>query len=244
MGNELIPADVFGDVSPLADATVFEELGNSSKFLRRIDLKSKGVLIDTGKVKPGHYCVVKSSQEADDLGDSIDILPLTLRSKAIDMSDTNQIIVTYDRGSELFDDIEKRASVKDSRCQYGVSFLIIERSTAKMYELFLGSTSNRREVPTLLDFLPHTAADIKRRNKKGVEPHGPLPLTMKSKRVESKVNGWSWFVMVPKPCSNPFTKDQIPAQDAIKAEMERFMHPDDGNKPEVETKAGGAQRAR
>ena len=235
MSDALIPADVYGDISTqVASDDDFNDLGSSSKFLRRIELKSKGALIDTGKVGPGHYCIVKSSEDADDLGDSIDVLPLARRPKAIDMNDTEQIVVTYDRKSVLFKDIEKRAQLPNSRCQFGASFLVVERSTGQLYELFLGSASNRREVGTVSDFLPLHAADIERRGLEGQEPHSALPLTLKSKRVENKKNNWSWFVMVPKPCSNPFTANQVPSPEVLKAEIAKFLNPDDGNKPEVE----------
>jgi len=235
MSESLIPADVFGDISTqVATDEDFDNLGASSTFLRRIELKSKGALIDTGKVKPGHYCIIKSKEEADDLGDSIDILPLARRPKAIDMNDDEQIVVTYDRNSDLFKDIEKRSWQSNSRCQFGASFLVVERSTGQLYELFLGSASNRREVGAVSDFLPLSDVDIKRRDLTGQESHGPLSLTMKSKRVENKKKGWSWFVMVTKPCSNKFTKNQIPSADVLKAEIAKFLNPDDGNKPEVE----------
>ncbi len=203
MSESLIPADVFGEISTqVATDEDFDNLGSSSVYLRRIELKSKGALIDTGKVKPGHYCIIKSSEDADDLGDSIDVLPLARRPKAIDMNDMEQIVVSYDRNSDLFKDIEKRSSQTDSRCQFGASFLVVERSTGQLYELFLGSASNRREVGSISDFLPLSEVDIKRRGLTGQKPHGPMPITVKSKRVENKKKGWSWFVMVPKPCSN------------------------------------------
>jgi hypothetical protein len=243
--SDLIPAGVFGEISTqTADDSDFKDM-SSGGYLRRIELKSKGVLIDEGIVKPGHYCVVRSSKDADDLGNSIEVLPLARRAKAIDMSDSQQIIVTYDRKSDLFKNIEKRSGQKNSRCQFGASFLVAERTTGKLFELFLGSASNRREVGTVSDFLPLSAADIKRRGLTEVEPHGPLPMTLKSKRVENKANNWSWFVMVPTACGNTFTEKQIPALEVIKEEIEKFLAPDDGNQPEVSPKnEGGKQRAR
>lgn len=240
--SDLIPADVYGEVSTqVADDKDFD-LGGSGGFLRRIELKSKGALIDTGKVRPGHYAIIKSSEDADDLGDSIDVLPLARRPKAIDMSDPEKIVVTYNRGSDLFKDIEKRSGQQNSRCQFGASFLVVERTTGQQFELFLGSSSNRREVGTLSDFLPLSKADIDRRGLKDTKPHGPLAVTLKSKLVSNKQKGWSWFVMVPKPCSNPFTKDQIPSLEVIKEEIEKFLKPDDGNQPEVTPQDEGAKK--
>jgi hypothetical protein len=245
MSNDLIPQDVYGAVSTqVGTDEAFNSL-SSGKFIRRLELKSKGALIDKGIVGPGHYCVAKSSEEADDLGNSIDIMPLARRPKAIDMSDSEQIIVTFDFDSPVFKDIEKRSAQQNSHCQFGASFLVVERSTGQLYELFLGSASNRRVVGDISDFLPLTAQDIENRGLKGEKPRGPLALTLKSKLVEKKEKKWSWFVMVPVPCANPFTKDQVPAGDLIKAEIAKFLNPDDGNKPEVSpADTGSAKRAR
>lgn len=243
MSNDLIPADVFGAISTQVGTDEdFADLGTTTKFLQRLELKSKGVLIDIGKVKPGHYAVIKSSEDADDLGDTIDILVVARKPKAIDMNDPEQIIVTYERHGDVFKDIEQRAGKANSRCQYGATFLIIERSTARCYEFFCGSASNRREIPTLSDYMPITAEQIKARQLEGVKPHGPLALTLKSKRVENKARGFSWFVPVPKPCSNPFTAEQIPPADVIRQEIEKFLKPDE-NGPKVESGAT-AGRAR
>lgn len=232
MANDLIPADVFGEISTqVGDDSDFE--GFASGFLKRLELKSKGALIDLGKVKPGHYCVIKSSEDADDLGWSVDLLVLARKPKAIDMSDTDQIVISHDRNSEVFKYIEKQSEVRDSRCQFGATFLVVERSTAQMYELFCGTKSSRREIPTISDYMPLTAAQIKSRGLKGVKPHGPLTLTLKSKRTENKKKGYSWFVPVPQACSNPFTVDQIPPPEKIKEEIEKFLTPDDSD-PEVE----------
>ncbi len=245
MSNELIPMGVFGEISTQVASDVdFSDLGSGGNFLRRLELKSKGKLIDTEKVKPGHYAVIKSSEDADDLGDTIDILPIARRPKAIDMSDSDQIVVTYERQSDLFKQIEKKAGQPNSRCQFGASFLVAERSTGKLYELFLGSASNRREVGTVSNFLPLTAKQIEERELEGEKPHGPLPLTLKSKRVENKTQGFSWFVIVPQPCSNPFTNDQIPSTEVIKDEIDKFLHPDDGNQPQKQPEGSGKKRAR
>lgn len=242
MSNELIPADVYGDISTqVGTDDDFAGLGSSSQYLERLELKSKGALIDTGKVKPGHYAVIKSSQDADDLGDTIDILVLARKPKAIDMNDPEQIVVTYDRHGDVFKDIEQRAGTPNSRCQYGATFLIVERSTAKCYEFFCGSASNRREIATLSDYMPITAEQIKARKLEGKKPHGPLALTLRSKRVENKKRGFSWFVPVPMPCNNPFTAKQIPSTDTIREEIEKFLKPDERG-PEVESGKKGRAR--
>ena len=62
--NDLIPAGVFGEVSTQVESDSFFEDMESGGFLRRIDLKSKGALIDKGIVLPGHYCIVCRHRES------------------------------------------------------------------------------------------------------------------------------------------------------------------------------------
>jgi len=215
----MIPTDVFGEISTeVDDDKDFADM-SSSPFLQRLELKSKGALIDSGKVRPGGYAIIKSSDDAVDLGSSVDILPLARRAKAIDMSDKKNVVVSYDRSSDVFASIEKRSSQQDSHCQFGSSFLVVERRTGKMYELFLGSKSNRRETGTISNYLPQVV------NGERVQPQ---PLTLKSKHIKNEEKGYSWFVIVPTPCSNPFTKDQIPDGDLIRAEIEKFKAPAEG----------------
>jgi hypothetical protein len=241
MSNELIPADVIGVVTQVANDEDFADLGKSG-FLQRIELKSRGELIDTGVVKPGHYCISKGNGEAEDIGASIDVLVIARRPKAIDMTDKENLIICYDRKSDVFRDIEKRSYEQNSHCQFGASFLVVERSTGGLYELFLGSKSNRLETNTIsaaMAISPEKAEQL------GEKPRGPIPLTLKSERITKKKEGWSWFVIKPTPCSNPFTKDQVPKAEVIKDEVKKFLDPDSGKKQDVKaTEPGKEKRAR
>jgi hypothetical protein len=193
MAKDLIKAAVFENLpAQMGDDDDFKDLSQASDFLRRLQLVSKGKYVDSKQVGPGSYAVIIDGDKAQDLGDKIDILVLARRPKALDMSDVSQVIVSYDKNSDLFQDIAVRSGVKDSGCQYGVSFLIIERSTGCLYEFFCGSKSLRREIPTLSAYMPLSAAQIEARGLKEVEPHGPLPLTMGSKHI--KTARYSWFV--------------------------------------------------
>ena len=248
MSNELIPMDVLGEVSTQVGSDEDFAALSTGGFLQRIELKSKGKLIDKRIVLPGHYAVIKSADDAVDLGDSIDIMPLARRMKAIDMSDNAHIVVSYDCNSDLFKDIEERSAVQNSHCQFGASLLVIERSTGKLYELFLGSKSHRKIGAEIMYHLPVSAADIATAEANGnepraTEPRSALPVTLKSKNKTNEEKGYSWFVIVPTPCSNPFSKSQVPNLDKIREEGAKFINPDDGNKPEVETtKAGGKKK--
>ena len=72
--------------------------------------KSKANL--KGLIPTGHYGIPESDEEIIDLGDSVDLLPLARRPKAIDMSDMEALVISYDMESEEFKRIA--AEVKPS----------------------------------------------------------------------------------------------------------------------------------
>lgn len=225
MSNELIPADVLASVpsTQLGDDSQFTSLSQSSEFLRRIQLISKGKYVDSRQCQGGDFAVIMDSETAKPIGDSIDILVLARRPKALDMSDLEAVIVSYDPNSDLFKDIQARSAESDSGCQYGVSFLIAERSTASLYEFFCGSVSLRRETDTIWAYSAKTKEQIEKFNLKGFVPGQPKPLTLKSKNVRKKT--YSWFVPKVQDCSTPFTKNQVPSPEVIQKELERFLNP-------------------
>jgi hypothetical protein len=238
--NELIPASVLANVpAQMGDDSDFQDLSQGGGYLRRLQLVSKGKYVDSGQVKPGNYAIIIDGDNAQDLGNSVDVLVVSRRPKALDMSDKSQIVVSYDKKSELFQEIAAKSEEKDSGCQYGASFLVIERSTGALYELFCGSVSARREVDTISGYMAVTAEQIKARDLKGVEPHGPLPATLTSKYIQSRYN---YFVPEVHDCSTPFTAQQVPEEAVIVKEMDKFVHP-----PKDDTKVvknDGNRRAR
>ena len=90
------------------------------------------------------------------------------------------------------------------------SFLVFERGTGRFLEFFCGSKSTRSEAKKLYPFLPLTTADIARQQAAGndvdgLEPHGPLPLTLKSRLVEKGT--YSWHVPVVVKCWQSLHQD-------------------------------------
>jgi hypothetical protein len=167
----------------------FAELTKSTEYIGRLQLYTKGKAINKGLVRPGHYGIPETDEEVIDLGDSIDLVPLTRRPKAIDMTDTDAVIVNYDLESDEFKRIAAQSLEKESHCMCGPSFLVLERSTGRFLEFFCGSKSTRSEAKKVYPFLPLMAADIARQMAAGndvasLEPHGPLPLTLRSRLVE------------------------------------------------------------
>lgn len=219
---------------------VYAELAKGTEFLARLQLFTKGKAIDRGLIKPGHYGIPESAEDIVDLGDSIDLLILARRPKAIDMSDTEAIIVSHNNESPEFKRIAAQSLEKESSCMYGPSFLVYERSSARFLEFFCGSKSTRAEAKKIYPFLPLTAADIKARQLVDQEPHGPLPMTLKSKHVEK--GKWSWHVPVVVKCSTPFTK--LPAGEKIVNEIVKFIAPQADGVERVEEPAPTGKKAR
>jgi hypothetical protein len=126
--------------------------------------------------------------------------------------------------SEEFKRIAAKSAESDSHCQYGPSFLVYERSTKRFLEFFCGNKSSRIEAKKLFPFLPLSQADInaKAENGNGVgdlKPHGPIPVTLKTKVAENRKG--TWHVPVVVMCASPFTA--LPSDDVIRREITKFL---------------------
>jgi len=242
MSNDLIPFEI--DDLPLSTEVVTEdqlaELSKGVDFLQRIQLITKGKYVDTGKITPGRYGVPQTGgEEIMDLGPQIDILPLSVRPKALDMRDREAVVAVYDMESKAFAEIKEAAAQPGGGCMWGPSFLVIERSTNQFYELFMGNKSARAESGNLIKFLAVSKESAARR---GVESHGPMPCTLKVRYAKRGPHGW--HVPVVTRCSEPFV--DLPNVDAIREQVVKFNAAKDNgiqNVTEEETKAS-RKRAR
>ena len=176
--------------------------------------------------KPGHYGLVMSKDQVVDLGDSIDILVLARRAKAVDFSVKDDQIISYDRNSKDFKDIQERSEQAELKAKnkWGVSFLVLERGTGRLAEFFCNTASLRPEAGKLFDFMTLTADDIERKEAADIDvsklqPHGPLPVTLKSRLKERGEQ--SWHVPIVLPCSTPITRG--PDVEEIAAEIAKFI---------------------
>ncbi len=220
---------------------VYDDLAKGGDFLSRLQLYTKGKAIDKGLIKPGHYGIPVSEEEITDLGDSIDLLVIGRRPKAIDMTDKEAIIVVHDHNSSEFQRIAIQSNEKESHCMYGPSFLVFERATGKFYEFFCGSKSTRTEAKKIYPFMPLAQGDIDARGLKDQEPHGPLPMTLKSRYVEK--GSFSWHVPVVQKCSVPFKNE--PSIEVMVKELTKFLTFKDGEQVEkVQEPEGKKKRAR
>ncbi len=229
----------------LGSDEAYEELSRGGDFLARLQLFTKGKPIDTGKIRPGHWGIPEGEDEIIDMGDSVDVLPLARRPKALDMSDKSAVIASYDEQSAEFKRIAAKSMETGSGCQHGVSFLVFERSTKRFCELFFGNKSSRPEAKKVYAFLPLTQGDIDRKKAAGHDvtglvPHGPVPITLKVRLAENKKG--SWHVPVVVKCSTPF--QQVPPIGTVVREIEKFLEVKSGGVERVQEPEGRKARAR
>lgn len=223
--NALIPLDLNQLPSTqVGTDDMFADLAKSQQFLGRLQLYTKGAAVNKRLVAPGEYGIPESGDEITRLGDSVDVIVLARRPKALDMGDKDAIISNYDPETDQFKDIANRSGKPNSGCMYGPSFLVFERTTGRFLEFFCGTKSSRSEAGKIYPFLPLSKTDIERKAAAGVdvskmEEHGPLAMTMKSRLAEAK--DFSWHVPVILPCSTPFNK--LPKPEVVIAEITKFL---------------------
>ena len=203
-----------------------EEVAQGSDFLPRIQLITKGKYVDTSKIGAGHWGIpLPGGDDIDDLGPKIDIIPIAYRPKGLDVSYKDAIIAVYDTEDPEFQRI--KAAPKNTGCMWGPSFLVLERSTGKLYELFFGNKSGRNEAAKLRPFLLSQA---------------PASLGIRYKKMPD----YGWHVPVITKCSEPFDEAAIKVtQEQINDELEKFQNPEKGvQKVDEKTAAQQSKRAR
>ncbi len=209
------------------ELVALEKLSQGSDFLKRIQLYSKGKHVDKKLIESGNFGVPLSAEVIKQLGETVDVLLIERRAKAIDMSDLENLIITYDSTSNEFRRIEGASATKDSGCSYGPSYLVFERVTGKFYEFFCGSKSARIESSAINAYLPVTEAMIEAGVTEETKVRGPKPCTLRAHLVETP--RFTWHVPKAEDCLTPFAK--LPTPEQIGEEVGKFRNPDE---PEVE----------
>jgi len=221
------------------DLRQLDGLSQITTFIPRIQLFTKGKAVDKSLIAIGHYGIPKGGDQIVDLGKSIDVLPFWRKAKAMDMSDTDNLIVVHDAQSDEFKRIVKAAdSQQDSGCAYGPTYLVWERSTGAFYEFFCGTKSARYEAPNINKYLPVTQAMIDAGLTDESEPRGARPLTLGAQYLEK--GRFSWYAPKAEDCLTPF--DKLPTKEQFAAETERFFKPDETGAKVVTEKQSSRKR--
>jgi hypothetical protein len=197
--NQLIPADISGttDLDAFKDA-----VSGGDDYLGRFQLfGSKSDACAEGKIGIGHYGYVKD-QNIDDLGEEIDAVICTWRSKAVDNSG-DQLVINYDAGSETYNEIKKKSFIRDSNCMFGTEFLLWIPSAGVFGTYHMNSKTARRESKKMAPLIGKAA-------------------TFRAILIDPPKSKFKWHGPVVTPCSAQLT---IPELDVLKAEIEKFKNP-------------------
>ena len=196
--NAMIPAELAGGLTKFDDAA-FKDITKSGDYIPRLQLMtSNSKQCKSGDFPTNHYAFIRD-QNFQDLGETLDVLLVTWRAKALEMGE--QVISVFDMASEEFKRIQEKSAEQDSGCMYGPEFLVYLPGLKEFATFFCGSKSARRE-----------AANIKALLTK--------PATLKSKFIETK--RYSWFTVCATPCSTPFDPPDL---DALRKIVEKFNNP-------------------
>lgn len=241
MSTSLVPIEALGSLTTqVGDDSAYTKYSRSGEFLKRLQFFSKAKTLAGGKklVPPGNYGI----PDGDDvrvLGDSIDVIPLARRPKAIDFTNPKQPIVVHDPQNAEFQRIEAESAVKDSQCMSGVAFLVLERTTGELYEFFCGNAGLKRAAAEIAGYLPVTPGDCAARGLSADSARAPEPCTLGSKFVEKKT--WQWHDPTVGRCSTPFVN--VPDVEYLAAEITKFVTEKDSD-AQVVGAADAPKRAR
>ena len=194
--GDLIKLDSGAELAKVDDSA-FDQATKTGDWLSRLQLMtSNSEKCKRGEFPANHYAMVDGSNVID-LGESVDVLLITWRPKAIEMGD--EIITVYDHEHDEFARISAKAGEKDSGCMFGPEFLVWVPSQGKYATFFMGSKSSRREAPNVKALLKNAA-------------------TLKSHLIETKKHSWQSPCV--SPCSTAF---DLPEMDSLNEEAKKFV---------------------
>lgn len=199
--NALIPLDQLGSNDMVKNDTLFKEMIKSGDYLSRLQLNTdNSEICKRGEFPRNHFAVVRD-QEHTDIGETVDVLVVSWRPKALDMRGEN-VVAEHDPDCENFKSIMETSFQKDSQCMYGPEYLVYLPNQKEFLTFFLGSKSARREAPKLQSFIGKAA-------------------TLKPKMCENKKKQ-IWHIPTAVPCSTPF---EIPSIEELKVVVSKFENP-------------------
>jgi hypothetical protein len=215
-----------GDVPGIIDPKTFsvpavpnpyeEDFGvfTSGFFLPRLQLEgSSSKLVKTKKVEAGNYIVIKGKDDFEILGDQIDILVLTYRSKALDLSDLQNISASFEKDSDEFRRIVAASQHKSKGYLYGLEFLVWipdYKGDVKFCTLHMGNPTLRVEA-------------------KNFKPLLGKAVTMKVKIIENAEYAWEAPIILP----NNSGLSAYPSVAEMETQMKIFLDPPKGVVKEI-----------
>lgn len=192
-------------VSVYNDDAAFLDLSKTaSSFLPRLQLfGSTSALVKEGKMPLAHWGFVSGKDDVVDLGTEVDVIPVSIRFKAMDLSG-GDVLSFYNPASTEFRDIQERSQDAESQCMAGNEFLVWVPDRKAFATFYASNSSSKQEAPKIKALLKKAA-------------------TFKVKYVKGKRNSWHAPVVIE--CSDPITN--IPTPELLQSTVETFRNPKD-----------------
>jgi len=183
MSNDLT---TFGGDIPFSQAAIAKPAASQDRdYAARLQLVSKGKMVDKGLARPGSFAVV-DGENVTDLGNSVDCIPLACLDKALDVSG-EEVSVAFGKDNPEYQRIAAEALKPDSGCMFGPVYLLFERTTGSFLELFFNNKSGRVVADRLGALLPISKAAAEAH---GVDARAPQAANVSSKYIEKGRYAW------------------------------------------------------
>lgn len=204
MSTSLVPYTTQLPMSKYVDDGVLNELATGGGFLPRIQLfGSSSDAVKEDKIGQGRYGLVKGKDEIIDLGKEVNVIPLSLRVKAVLMKD-GKVTVRYNPQDPIFQDIKEGFKAGAAGHMCGPEYLLWIDDQKCFTTFHMASKSAVNASPDLTALVKSQA-----------------PATLRVTLAENK-KGQKWHVPVISACSTPL--DYPPEEDAMR-EANRFANP-------------------
>ena len=191
----------------------FDDMASGGDWLPRLMLYSgSSNIVKAGDFPANNYGLTRSKDDTVNLGNEIDVLVLAWRPKAMRI-DGDDISSYYDKETDEFKAAQAESSEKDSGCMYGPEFLVYLVKQGTFATFFMNSKSQRISAKKVR---PYVA-----RCEKPMEEAGK-PATLKIEVIRKK---FVWAVTVCVPCSTPITESELPSDEELAHELDRFENP-------------------
>lgn len=193
----------------LAEDKQFDAISKSFNFLPRLQLFQPTSQQVTGDLADkGEFGIVSGKDVPHRFGDSVELLPVMYRFKALDMSGETPMAFHHKAGETItkpeYLDIVERAKGADSNCSHGPEFLVWVPRAAMFATFHLGSTTAR-----------NSGQDVRALMVKG------LIGTFKSKLLQSKDGKKKWYGFTV--TAYPGGLENSPTQEQLDMEVQRFV---------------------
>lgn len=198
-----------GQNTAIAEDKQFDEISKSFNFLPRLQLfQPTSQQVTSDIATKGEFGIVSGKDVPHRFGESVELLPILYRYKALDMSGETPLAFHHKAGETItkkeYLDIVERAKGADSNCSHGPEFLVWVPRANLFATFHLGSTTAR-----------NSGQDVRALMVKG------LTGTFKSKLLQSKDGKKKWYGFTVTAFAGEL--ENIPAQEALDMEVQRFV---------------------